>query len=112
MNDITKTPTADLIAELLELEKNAKVKPVSLECVYARQEKANRHSDICYELDRRCEGIYVGEDGFPYFGDFKFEGKNGTCEPKHDAQWVGVTIPLAELRDLLTWLLTKEGGKG
>ena len=55
MKDITTTtPTADLIAELRELEKSAKVKPVSLECVYALREKANRHSDICYELDRRC----------------------------------------------------------
>lgn len=105
MNDITTAQTADLIAEWVQLEKRT----FSLGYLAKLRVSLNdRKSAIAAELDRRCEGIYVGEDGFPYFGDFKFEGKNGTREPKHDAQWVGVSIPLAELHALLGWLLLKE----
>lgn len=75
MNDLKDTPTADLIAELTELEKDAKIKPVSLECVYARREKANRHSDICYELYRRRDNEGIDGSGIEAWLLLKEGGK-------------------------------------
>lgn len=89
MKDITTTPTADLIAELLELENNAKADPVSLEDVYARIPKAKRHSEICYELDKRAI--------------------TDTRNLEHDIMTLAANgnITAKEQHDLETWLLIK-----
>lgn len=93
MKTVEEIPTADLIAELRELEKSAKNKPVSLEHVYARQVSANRHSDICYELDRRCVNANMESDG-----------KGNLKTP------CSIDLPITEFCLLCEWLIIKDGG--
>lgn len=108
MKDPTTAPTAELLAELMNLEKGAKTRPVSLECVYARQVKAKRHSDICYELDSRTVGMNL-MDGMPEISiDHVSILKQMTLPPKPVA--IKINIPIDELIERLKWLQIK-GGK-
>ena len=107
MNDLKGTKTDDLIAELLELENNAKADPASLEDVYARIPKAKRHSQICYELDSRLDkaGITMYENQFIYT---KADAWTALDRVGEEYIALAADLPAKEQHDLETWLLIKK----
>jgi hypothetical protein len=99
MNTETPTPTA---AELLN-EWKALVASIGM----TQPSEYPFIMEIAAQLDEMCESIYIGDDGFPYFGDFKYEG-NGGKTGTHDAQWIAPEYKVSDLIALLQWLLIKE----
>lgn len=105
MKALQDTPTAELLAEWGKLNKLN-------DYIYrtTHDEDAGNvdsMSAISAELDRRCEGIR-NVNGFPAFGNYRqiIYAKN---DP--NAREAVVKIRIADLHDLLTWLLLK-GGNG
>lgn len=100
MKDHTTTPTAELLAEWEFLQQGyptTREKPIH----------EARKSAIAAELDRRTADIR-NVNGFPAFGNYR---QIIYAKSDLNAREAVVKIRIAELRDLLTWLIQK-GGNG
>jgi len=126
MSDITKSPTADLIAEWKNKEnvyvdeedyRDEMGEPIENAAqLYADADAAlDAHwIAISAELDRRADsaGIWIG-DGLPTFTKFDdYEIPQPEKDYLPHLESVTIDIQPAELHALLGWLLLKEGGNG
>jgi len=105
MKDLTTTPTAELLAEWARWDEIRVWQYVTSQDEFP--ETMDALAIIAAELDRRTADIR-NVNGFPAFGDYRqiIYAKNDL-----NAREAVVKIRIAELRDLLTWLLMK-GGNG
>jgi len=106
MKDITKTPTADLIAEWGKFNKMSK------HSTNAGNRIGESIAAIAAELDRRCSEAGIGsKDGKPTFRFFTTDKPTEELVTEIVAIYVDSTpYTLEELHALLGWLLLKEGG--
>ena len=108
---IADMSAAELLTEMRGLENMPRLKPVCLEDVYAERERADRHSEICHELERRCErhGIeYDPNIDRPYFYQTHGAMDRDKFRPGEKYTVIGnVGLSGRELRDLLTWVIEK-----
>lgn len=111
MNTKTPTPTtaAELLAEWKELqETEPSYGGLPHEYAFDAYDRDQQEIEgIAARLDQMCEDIYIGNDGFPYFGNFIYEGDGGKTGT-HDAQWIAPEYQVSDLIALLQWLLIKE----
>lgn len=110
MKDPTTTPTAELLAEWKMLRDRSLF--LLGDCLTQNEYAIKEHnaivpriSSIAAELDRRTADIR-NVNGFPAFGNYRqiIYAKNDL-----NAREAVVKIRIADLRDLLTWLLMKGG---